>query len=145
MMLDSHPACTVPGVLSAIASDICYLLKTSGFSICSWKNRKSQSPSQRGVRGQRVQPGLPSRNTHDAFCLLFERADVMFLSSAETPDSQKGFFLLFFSCSDRSLTTAYFWNQQGPMGKFSCPLQGFSLISAPVTGVGELFFSTWCA
>lgn len=29
----SLAVCTVPGVLSAIASDICYLLKTSGFTI----------------------------------------------------------------------------------------------------------------
>lgn len=39
----SGSACIVPGVLSAIASDICYLLRTSGFSIHSQKKRKSKS------------------------------------------------------------------------------------------------------
>lgn len=41
----SGRVCTVPGVLSAIASDICYLLKTSGFTIHSQKNRKSETQS----------------------------------------------------------------------------------------------------
>lgn len=39
----SRPVCTVPGVLSAIASDICYLLKTSGFSLHSQQKTKSET------------------------------------------------------------------------------------------------------
>lgn len=119
MKRGSHPVCTVPGVLLAIASDICYLLKTSGFTIRSWKNIKNQSLRWRGVSGQRVQPGLPSRNTHrveiDAFCLILERADVMFLSSPETTDSQKAFF--FFSRVETEasplLTCGISWDWRG--------------------------------
>lgn len=156
MKRGSHPVCTVPGVLSAIASDICYLLKTSGFTIRSWKNRKNQSPRWRGVRGQRVQPGLPSRNTHRLtsmhFLSFWKELMSCFYLHQKRPTPRKAFFFL---CSDRSFTTAYLWNQLGLTGKFSCPLQRFSLVSAPVTEAGEkcihfhhvllTFFTTWCA
>lgn len=92
----SHNVCTVPGVLSAIASDICYLLKTSGFTIRSWENRKNQSPSWRGVRGQRLQSGLPSRNTHRLtsmhFVSFWKELMSCFYLHQKHPTLRKAFF-----------------------------------------------------
>lgn len=46
----SLAVCTVPGVLSAIASDICYLLQTSGFTIHP-QEEETQSWRQTEVKG----------------------------------------------------------------------------------------------
>lgn len=75
------------------------------------------------MSGQRVQPGLPSRNTHrveiDAFCLILERADVMFLSSPETTDSQKAFF--FFHVLRQKLRRCLLVESAGTDGEVSLP------------------------
>lgn len=44
--------CTVPGVLSAIASDICYLLKTSGFTIHPAEEERLQAQGRQRSRGR---------------------------------------------------------------------------------------------
>lgn len=148
MKWGSRPVCTVPGVLSAIASDICYLLKTSGFTIRSWKNRKNQSPKWWGVRGERVQPGLPSTNTHWLtsmhFVSFWKELMSCFYLHQKCPTPRKAFF---FTCSGRSFATAYLWNQLG-LGRGSLwylPLWQAGEKCIHFNHVSLIFFTTRCA
>lgn len=77
----SHPVCTVPGVLLAIASDICCLLKTSGFSIHFWKNWKNRSHrrGERKVKGYRLLRPTETLTEIEAFRPVFERAGGVFI------------------------------------------------------------------
>lgn len=72
----SLAVCTVPGVLSAIASDICYLLKTSGFTI---HPAEEETPSwrQTEVKGYTlVNPPPPKMKLFLQFRALFSSSRI---------------------------------------------------------------------
>lgn len=92
----SLAVCTVPGVLSAIASDICYLLKTSGFTI---HPAEEETPSwrQTEVKGYTLVNPPPKKMklffyNLDLFFHLPGLADVMYASPPHT--QKKAIFTL---------------------------------------------------
>lgn len=90
-----HPVCTVPGVLTAIGFDICYLLKKHLLSIFTLRSRLIVGGRERS-RGRiwfTRQTLLPVQIKQ----LFFGMAYVIILSSPQVSSSQKAFFIAMFT------------------------------------------------